>query len=253
MPSDALQIVYEILAFHVYDPKGILDGISNNLEHTINIIDAGAHAGPFSIYAFSQTKGKRRILTIESHPRNYEYLLANVLANNLEESIIPQNRAVWIRDNQKAAIVESSWSGGHEVKNAKEDSLQTVKTLSLNSAVNYFNERIDFLKMDIEGQEKNIFHKNTEWLDYVDAISVEYHGPMVGRVIERILLSRGFSVFKVRHKNVRNSLKILYEPSLKLPFSPLQVLAKITILTSLLHHDSQCGVLIGVRKNKPRT
>jgi hypothetical protein len=39
------------------------------------------------------------------------------------------------------------------------------------------HERISILKMDVEGAEAEIFSQPCDWLDRVDALVIELHGP----------------------------------------------------------------------------
>jgi len=70
----------------------------------------------------------------------------------------------------------SSWA--FEVKPAGQEELQ-IEGVSLNDIIiNYGLARIDLLKIDIEGSEKEVFESNTEWITRVDHIIVEVHENM---------------------------------------------------------------------------
>jgi len=75
-----------------------------------------------------------------------------------------------------------------------------VKALSIQSLLNSHEiERVDFMKMDIEGEEVHILNQRADlaWLDNVDELNIEVHGQKGGtekRDIVNVLVSRGFSV-----------------------------------------------------------
>ena len=50
-----------------------------------------------------------------------------------------------------------------------------VRTLSLNSLAGLLGT-IDFLKLDIEGAERDVFEQNVEWADNTRCVKVELHG-----------------------------------------------------------------------------
>jgi len=55
-------------------------------------------------------------------------------------------------------------------------SVHSVKALTVNDLLdNYGLERIDILKIDIEGAEKEVFSNSSSWLGKVDAIIIELH------------------------------------------------------------------------------
>jgi len=52
--------------------------------------------------------------------------------------------------------------------------------------------RVDYLKMDIEGAEKEVIAGEDGWLDRIGALKVEIHDPAAFSVIQARLESRGF-------------------------------------------------------------
>ena len=64
--------------------------------------------------------------------------------------------------------------------------------------------RIDYLKMDIEGAEKNIFEETPcDWLDIVQQLNIEGHDRVSFDEIIKILQARGFICVEDReHKSL---------------------------------------------------
>jgi FkbM family methyltransferase len=83
--------------------------------------------------------------------------------------------AVWSSDG------EVSYSGGEDTLAYRVESGgggTTVRSLSLNTVLAERGvERVDFVKIDIEGAEREVLRENTEWAAAVRALKVEVHEP----------------------------------------------------------------------------
>ena len=67
----------------------------------------------------------------------------------------------------------------------------------MESLINQLNiKKIDFLKMDIEGSERNIIMCNGGWLEYTKAINVEIHHKKDFKIIKNKLIKSGFQISK---------------------------------------------------------
>ena len=64
-----------------------------------------------------------------------------------------------------------------EIQHTKSSSRgNIVESTTLNQLImDYDIPSIDILKIDIEGSEKEVFSHNTEWLEKVDLIFIEFH------------------------------------------------------------------------------
>ena len=60
-------------------------------------------------------------------------------------------------------------------------------------------DQIDFLKMDIEGAEYDLFRGALEWLNLVSAMKIEYHPPNDIALIEAALRGHGFECARDQH------------------------------------------------------
>lgn len=98
-------------------------------------------------------------------------------------------------------------------KQAKEDAYRieygevtnpkTVAALTIPSIIQRFGlSRIDFLKLDIEGEEVNVFDaaQDLSWLDAVKSLNMEVHAePSVLQNMLAVLQQRGFRAWKDTH------------------------------------------------------
>ncbi len=75
-------------------------------------------------------------------------------------------------------------SGGHA-------NTRTGPAITVGELVEAYG-RIDFLKMDIEGAEREVLARGVDWADKVDAIKVETHGDYTADRCARDLEALGF-------------------------------------------------------------
>lgn len=121
-------------------------------------VDLGANIGMAALNAERRKAGK--IYCVEPDVDCYEVLLRNKASN-------------WIVDN--VAISQSE--GSIDVNQWPYANTRKVRCITFDQYVAQHNfDRIDFLKVDIEGHEKTVFNNvsNTSW-DKIQRMAIEYH------------------------------------------------------------------------------
>jgi FkbM family methyltransferase len=144
-------------------------------------VDAGANTGLASIF-FSNKFPEARIIAIEPEASNYEMLKMNVAPYR---NIITMNAALWGK-NEEINVVDpglGKWGFMTIDNDNKEkvvgDMCHKVQGITIDKLMEDLGiERIDILKIDIEGAEKEVFEVSSSWIDRVDAIIVELHERM---------------------------------------------------------------------------
>jgi len=138
------------------------------------IIDAGAHAGFFALYA-STLNPKAEICCLEPEPNNFEQLNKHIGLNKINNvTTYPFALSDKTRDSK---LYLSEDTHNHSLINNNQKSI-TIKTINLNDLANLItstSRQIDLLKMDIEGAEKFIINDIENW-PAVKNIIFEYHG-----------------------------------------------------------------------------
>ena len=132
------------------------------------IIDCGANIGCSSIY-FQKIVENSKIIAIEPDKKNYELLKKNfseykgILINSAVANS-KENYEILENENKRAIRVNDVSDGDN-------------KTVTIKEIIqNYNNDDIHFiLKIDIEGFEKNLFEKNSNWVFEFDIIIIEIH------------------------------------------------------------------------------
>ncbi|MEO0530094.1 MAG: FkbM family methyltransferase [Planctomycetota bacterium] len=141
------------------------------------IVDAGANVGYFSVL-MARAFPDATILAIEPDTSNFEALCKNTAAM---PQIKPIRGAVWPRtepvrlENPEATSIE------FRVESAAADGdASTAGTVPGYNVADLLDEhkidRVDLLKIDIEGGETALFGENTDWLHRAKHLLLELHG-----------------------------------------------------------------------------
>jgi FkbM family methyltransferase len=123
------------------------------------VVDMGAHIGSFSPIA---ARSADRVLAYEPEPMNYQMLKKNVEFNHLKNLTIFEMAVSGSSGYQDICAYVDGSTGSHSLY--KKDSNHMVKkrvqTISLEDIIERERlSRIDFLKLDCEGTEHDIFRK----------------------------------------------------------------------------------------------
>lgn len=137
------------------------------------IVDAGAYTGLSALF-FARKYPDAKIIAIEPEDSNFEILKQNTSQfKNVElikSGLWSKNAYLKVIDNKLGKWAFSL----KEVNSASDYDLQgtTVDQILKNSAF----DRIDILKLDIEGAEREIFKdKYNSWIEKVNIIFIELH------------------------------------------------------------------------------
>lgn len=141
------------------------------------ILDLGGNIGLSALY-FSKKYPHSSIATVEPMPDNLEILNKNITTNSGKIKIFPV--AVSTQDGVADVCVAELDYDHHiafEGDSIPADQLVQVKAMSMKSIVDSLGwDKIDLLKMDIEGYEKVLLSNNADWLWRVNALCIEIHG-----------------------------------------------------------------------------
>lgn len=143
------------------------------------VVDIGAHIGIFSVFA-SELAKKGKVYSFEPVPENFKILKENIELNK-KKNIIPINKAVSSKIGKKEFFISKTNTGGGSLylnnKEKKHEIKINVSTSSLKDIMRINKiKKIDFLKMDCEGEEYEIlFNCPDKILKSVKKISMEYH------------------------------------------------------------------------------
>lgn len=138
------------------------------------IVDLGANIGDTAVF-FAQHYPHAKVIAVECDDSNYQLLLTNI---KKYPNIIPVKAAIWSQNKRL-------YVGQGKEKNAiytyasaadKADAEVEVQGVTMDELMrNHQLQKIDVLKIDIEGAEKELFEHDCSWLSDVQAIGIEFH------------------------------------------------------------------------------
>ena len=170
------------------------------------IIDCGANIG-MSVLNFKRQYPKAKVIAFEPDHGNFQLLSKNVTANDLPHVTLKQ-AAVWTANGSISFSSEASEASHIAADGSGSQVVTAFRLADLLAA----EERIDFLKIDIEGAEWPVIQDCAPVLGKVQHLFLEYHGKtsetykLAG--IMNILQDAGFSVY------VQNAADALSKPFL---------------------------------------
>ena len=140
----------------------------------LTIVDAGANIG-ISVCYFAAKYPKAEIWAVEPDASNFELLKKNCIrlpqAHLISAALWPTKEPIYVSDTNAA-----KWE--FEVTNvASVDSGKALNSVTIPEILAQTpSGRINLLKLDIEGAERELFQENTEaWLSKVDVMVIELH------------------------------------------------------------------------------
>lgn len=154
--------------------------INNNAP---KIIDCGAHIGLATIF-LKRKFPHAEITAIEANPETLRYLKKNLQKNNISDTKVIWGALSKASDGTIPLYIDSNredpWSWDDSIikdiwvdrPSRKNKQMVQVPTLHLSE---FITDRIDLIKMDIEGAECEVIEEAEKKLDLVDSIIIEIH------------------------------------------------------------------------------
>jgi FkbM family methyltransferase len=165
------------------------------LDNVTHIIDLGANAGFTAVY-FSRFFPKATIVCIEPMPSNLFILKKNLALNKVNSVVF--EAAVTIKDEQILMEVgDKDYANKvHDIpfgRNLNSSTLM-VNGLSMNTIFEKLNwNKVDLLKIDIEGYEGVLLTQNNNWLAKIETIIMEIHEGVTIDTIKDAIAPYGFA------------------------------------------------------------
>ena len=170
------------------------------------IVDVGANIGAFSVYACGKAP-EAKVIAIEPFPDTIQSFIFNIAANHLEDSVKLVTKGLSAHGGERRMPVDPSipsQSLGLLPEDA--ESGLTISTISLDT---FWREekldKIDLLKMDIEGGEHEVLPiTSKELFSRIENLTFEYHPNGSRHRMFELLRTMGFHlVYDLR--NYENS------------------------------------------------
>lgn len=167
------------------------------------IFDVGALIGETVLY-FKDQFPNAKIVAFEPSPRSFRLLKRNVIQNHLT-NVHLVNAAVG-KDKGKAGFFidknpNNPWGRGDSLKKNRFSNPTHSKTVEVAvvKLSSYIKERIDLLKLDIEGAETEVIQEIEPKLKHVDKLILEFHYSIHNpqnkfSIIVNTLMRKGFKL-----------------------------------------------------------
>ena len=192
-----------------------------DLDAAAWIIDAGANVGYTALW-FAQRYPMSQIIAIEPDAESFEILSDNAAH---EPRIHPIRAAVTPPGAPRQRVVDgvsgpspASFQTVDVDPSDPADEMVGVEAVDIASVMEQFGiERLDLLKMDIEGAEQAVFADCDDWIDRVEAIIVEVHDRFVPGCSETF--DRATADFAVRDVGPEGSFRVYVRRGAPSPIS----------------------------------
>ncbi len=177
------------------------------------VVDVGANIGDTVLTASPLVGEKGKIYAFEPHPRIYGYLKKNLALNrvhrvethNVALGVTPGQ--IFFSDNRRDDMNRvNGEQGGFEVKVERLDDLISA------------TERVQLLKVDVEGYEKFVLAGAEKLLTVTDCIHFEVGSEHFGwfgytvRDLLQFLRDRGFMLYRIQGPDCLNEVDVDYQP-----------------------------------------
>lgn len=163
------------------------------------VIDLGANIGASAVLIHSYFNDAK-IICFEPDPENYKYLLKNIKLNNLKDYIECVNVAI-SESKDKTVLFNSNYdsSSSSTFFGAPNSDFFYVNNFYFDELKKYVRGKT-LLKMDVEGEEFNLFkEKHLDLIKLFSGVVLEYHELYVengGERIPQFLKKSGFKYEK---------------------------------------------------------
>lgn len=190
----AVPVTVEIWYERIYNPDGY------SIDQGDLVFDIGANVGNFAMYAVKT--GASRVVAFEPVQKNYELMLKNIQNNNM-----PQVEAHMLAVDGDSGVVTMHMSEVDTAHSITHEAFDQQGDISVEAVTieqfcqKHSISKIDFLKVDCEGAEYQIFEKiSDQMLGLINKVAIEHHERFVHRDHKEIsdrLKNAGFTVIEL--------------------------------------------------------
>jgi FkbM family methyltransferase len=170
-PENYYQFIKEVFVLDVYRASLLK-------EHDL-VLDLGAGTGDFSILASKKVGQNGKVIAIEPNLADYQILKLNIEKNKCG-NVIPLNSGVGAEAGENEFTF---WGKTFKLR------INTLETILEELGV---KNKINFIKMDIEGFEVDVLSASIEIIKEANVISIELHGAEAKKKVDEVLLPKGF-------------------------------------------------------------
>jgi FkbM family methyltransferase len=161
------------------------------------VLDIGANKGFFTLNALQ--KGASKVYSVEPVKHSYEQI--KKLLNDFP-NVEPINKAIGETNGIISMFVDSDASATNCVTTygemfGRESNKVDVESININTLIEQINSDINYMKIDCEGSEFELFKTITEKnLKGISKLVIETHGDEIDSFVHKKLIDNNFKVYK---------------------------------------------------------
>lgn len=161
------------------------------------VLDIGANKGFFTLNALQ--KGASKVYSVEPVKHSYEQI--KKLLNNFP-NVEPINKAIGETNGIISMFIDSDDSAKNCVTRygemfGRKSNKVDVESININTLIEQINSDINYMKIDCEGSEFELFKTITEKnLKGISKLVIETHGDEIDRFVHKKLMDNNFKVYK---------------------------------------------------------
>ena len=186
-----------------------------NIAAGDTVVDIGAHIGYYTLLAARLVGERGKVYAFEPDPRNFQLLKKNIEENGYN-NVVLVNKAVAEISGKAQLFLNSENTGDHRIYQSNENRRSLViATTTLDEYFKDKEQRIDLIKMDIQGSEARAFQGGKNIIDRNKQIKIitEFQPAFIkmsGRSAKEYLSLLRKSRFKLYQINeAENKLKLV--------------------------------------------
>lgn len=197
------------------------------------VVDIGAHIGYYTLIFAKLVGPTGKVFAFEPDPENFSLLKKNIEMNGYKNVILVQ-KAVADKNSKIKLYLSEKNKGDHRIYDSFDNrEVVEVEAIKLDDYLKDYLDKINFIKMDIEGAEggailgmKNLLaqNKNIKLISEFWPIGLKRFGITAAEYL-KILLAEGFTLYQINE----NKKKIV-------PITPDELLKTLTIENQ--HHTN---------------
>ena len=167
------------------------------VEENDVVLDIGGNKGFFTLNSIQ--KGASKVYVVEPVKHSFKQIEKII---NIFPNVVPINKAISEIDGVINMFVDSDASATNCVTTygemfGRESNTVEVESININTLMKQINTKINFMKVDCEGSEFDLFKTITdENLKLIDKIVVETHGDEIDQFVFTKLNDSNFKVHK---------------------------------------------------------
>ncbi len=155
-------IAYDLYLYGTREDD-VREMLLRDLKPGNNVLELGGNIGYYALMDAMIIGKEGKIIAFEPDHRNFELLKKNVSLNNMDEQIETHEAAISDTDEEKELAAQERSNTSYIVSDKKairsETPVNTVKVKTINIYNLLQNScKIDFIRMDIEGHEVEVFN-----------------------------------------------------------------------------------------------